>query len=108
MSAGDSKGNGNGNGKIDDFDADDLTPTVVPIANVQNREMLGILGNYLLEARQHVINLETLYTNLRQLSYPAPQAWAMKALDEFERHQTENEDNLGKLREFVLSGRAGL
>lgn len=103
---------GNGSADGDDHDdkkgtaveADDLTPVIVSIGDYRNRELLAVLGNYLLESKEHTLRLEGLYGDLRQLPYQAHQVWAVKVLDLFEKHQEAMAENLEDLRAYVKKG----
>jgi hypothetical protein len=100
-----------GNGSTDGGDHDktaiedeDLTPVITSIGDFRNRQLLAVLGNYLLESKEHTLRLESLYADLRQLPYLAHHVWAVKVLDLFEKHQEAMADNLDDLREYVKKG----
>jgi hypothetical protein len=102
-----------GNGSSDDddhsngetaFEDEDLTPVIVSIGDFRNREILAILGNYLMESKEQALRMEELYSDLRQLPYPAHQTWAVKVLDLFESRQKAMCENLEDLREYVKKG----
>jgi hypothetical protein len=94
-------GNGSDNEQLDD---EDRTPTVTSIGDPRNREMLAILSNYVLEAKEHFRRLEDLYADLRQLPYMAHNIWAVKVLEIFEKHQDASAGNLKDLRDYVRKG----
>jgi hypothetical protein len=100
---GSSDGDDHNNGETA-FEDEDLTPVIVSIGDFRNREMLAIVGNYLLESKEHTLRLEELYNDLRQLPYLAHYSWGVKVLDLFERHQKAMFENLEDLREYVKKG----
>jgi hypothetical protein len=74
------------------------TPT---LRNEQNLPVLQVIGNYLLESKQHAIRLEHIYDSLRDMDRPVTKLWSEKLLDEFERHHEADGRNLEALRQFV-------
>lgn len=82
---------------------DDTPPPEPRIGFSDNRGLLGIFGNYLLELKEHDRRFESLYDELRQMDYPAPRVWAEKVLIEFERHHDTDGENLQSLRDYVKS-----
>ncbi len=67
-------------------DFDDSTPTVVVIGHVDNKPLLALVGDYMLETKEHARRLEALYFELRALEAPAPPGFSARTLAEFERH----------------------
>lgn len=56
------------------------------IKNGANQELVTFVGNLIVEARQQVIALRTLYDALRELVSPAPKLWAYKLVESQEAH----------------------
>jgi uncharacterized protein YukE len=84
---------------------DDETQPGVVLANPANRELLAIVGNLALEAKEHTLKLDSLYEMLKQFQATAPSKWAGQLLDEFERHQARTGESVEALRSLV--GAAG-
>lgn len=72
-----------------------------------NRSLLGIVGNYLLEMRQHVVFMRGLYDDLREMKTPAGPEYEVSLLKEFERHHDADTRNLEDLREQVAGRHVG-
>jgi hypothetical protein len=102
--AGNDSADGDDDKPLTALEDDDLTPVIVSIGDFRNREMLAILGNYLMESKEHTLRLETLYADLRQLPYLAHQVWAVKVLDLFERHHQAMSESLEDLKKYVKKG----
>lgn len=71
------------------------------IANPQNREIVTILGNLVIEARQHTLGLRALYDMARDWSGVVPRAWGYKLIEEEERHVERSTAQLIALRAVV-------
>ncbi len=83
---------------------EETTPVVQTIGHPKNRPLLSFLGDYVFEMKEHSRRVESLYQEVRLLHFPAPQPFAMKTLDEFERHHKADEGNLEHLREYIRLG----
>jgi hypothetical protein len=84
-----------------DQDDEESTPPVVRIGNAANLELLRIVGNLLLEQKQHVRVLSGLYKDLRGLVEPAPASWAPRLHEELQRHHAEEGTGIGLLAALV-------
>lgn len=84
---------------------DDETQPGVVLAHSSNRELLAIVGNLALEAKEHSLRLDTLYEMLKEFQAPAPTKWAAQLLDTFESHHKRTGENVESLKSFV--GAAG-
>lgn len=80
---------------------DDETPAESTVGNVGNRSLLLVLGNYVVEAREHGARLEKLYHTLRELPHAAPGHFGEQLLQEQERHHSADEEHLFTLRHLV-------
>ena len=80
---------------------DDETQPGVVLAHPSNRELLAIVGNLALDAKEHSLRLDTLYEMLREFQGPAPTKWAAQLLDTFEDHHKRTGENVESLKSFV-------
>lgn len=82
-------------------DADEDSTPPVPsaiIGHIDNRSLLAVLGNIVIEQQQHGDTLKGLYNELRALAVPAPKAWAFRLLDELDRHHQKDAANIYAFR----------
>ena len=79
---------------------DDPSAPVARLAHPENRPLLLILGDLIIEAKTHSNRLEALYEELIVLPHSA-HPWAGKFLDEQERHHAEQASMLVRLRKHV-------
>lgn len=84
-----------------EHDDDESTPPNAGIGNPANLELLRIVGNLLLEQRQHVRELSKLYQDLRGLKEPAPGSWAPRLYEELQRHHSAEGAGIGLLAALV-------
>jgi hypothetical protein len=100
----------NGNGKIADVTNEsqatpdtneETTPVVQTIGHPGNVRLLSIIGDYIFETREHFRRLEVIYSDLRNMTWPAPQIIGSRLLTEFERHNLSDTENIESLRKFV-------
>lgn len=87
-------------GAMPDQDDEDSTPPA-SIGNPANLELLRIVGNLLLEQRQHVRELSKLYRDLRGRKEPAPASWAPLLYEELQRHHSAEGAGIGLLAALV-------
>lgn len=82
-----------------DESSDDITPSSgTPIGHQGNRELLTVLGNYRLEAKEHSRKLDTLYEGIISIQWPAPPRWISDLQEELERHHDKDGENLTQLK----------
>lgn len=71
-------------------DDEDSSPPVRPLGHPANKELLAIISDIRLEAREHSRGLARLYDELRALPAPAPKHWTSRLVEELERHHTQD------------------
>lgn len=76
-------------------------PSAPPIKHGANRELVTVVANLLVEAKQHTVGLHTLYEALRDWPDPVPRLWGHRFLDEYERHMERENEHLVTLRSVV-------
>ncbi len=77
---------------------DDTPVPQAAIANPANRELVTVLANMFLEAKQHTIGLHALYEMARDWPGVVPPAWSAKLLDEEGRHVERVTANFASLQ----------
>jgi len=79
--------------------SDDTTPpSGTPIGHQNNRELLTVLGNIRLEAKEHSRKLDTLYEAIISIQWPAPPRWISDLHDELDRHHKEYGESIANLK----------
>ena len=68
------------------------------IQNPANREVVTLLGNMVIEARQHTIGLRAIYEMAKEWGGVVPLSWKNRLAEEEERHIERAAANLSALR----------
>ena len=81
----------------------DIDPDKTPaperiIQNPMNRELVTILGNLVVEAKQHHLGLHSLYLMARDWAGVVPRQWGTQLLDEEERHIARETEHVTGLK----------
>lgn len=79
-------------------DSDETPEPERIIQNPANREIVTLLGNMVMEARQHTIGLRALYEMMKEWGGIVPRPWMYKLVEEEERHIARADANLSALR----------
>ena len=79
-------------------DTGEHTPVGPPIGNTENRELLAVVGNLLMEAKAHSSRLESIYEMLRAQTTPATPAVAHALVDAHTEHRNRVDENITALR----------
>lgn len=66
--------------------AEEVTEPAITILNVENRELLALIGNLALTARQHISSLEKIYESVRTLDVLAGASCHHVLSEELKRH----------------------
>ena len=69
--------------------------------NPSNRKIVTLLGNMVMEARQHTIGLRSLYDMMKDWDGIVPRTWMHKLIEEEERHLERALANLSTLRSIA-------
>ncbi len=81
---------------------DDETPEPERIIqNPANREIVTLLGNMTIEARQHTIGLRAIYEMAKEWGGVIPRPWMHKLIEEEDRHIDRAKSNLSALQAVV-------
>lgn len=83
-----------------DIQNDKTNPGLI-VTHHTNHELVTLVGNLAIEAREHSLSLQTLYEMLRHMHVSAPQNWAKQLLLEFERHHERTGTSIEALRSYV-------
>lgn len=83
---------------------DEVTQPGIVLANVANRELITIISNISMEAKEHSLRLESLYELLKSFAGTVPVQWSSQLITEFERHHEKTGENVVSLKKIVAGG----